>query len=241
MGTYVLVSGAWLGAWAWRGVMQDLRSHGHTVQAVTLTGLAERSHLAGPDIDFETHVTDVVQALRYTEETGITLVGHSYAGTVVAAAADRVPQLVQTVVYVDTAPLPAGLSTIDFAPPPAQEAMRAQVQDGWSLALPRREALPGDATDLDDVAWARLHRLATPHPFGSFTQPVTYSGVDHGHRRVGIACRGAQQILAFAKSQPDNPMFNDLLADDWTWLVIDAGHWPMLTLPEELAALLAKA
>ena len=241
MGTYVLVGGAWIGAWAWRDVAAQLRSEGpHEVFAVTLTGLAERSHLSAPGVDLETHVTDVVAALHYTERTDIILVGHSYAGTVVAAAADRAPQLVEALVYVDTAPLPTGLSTIDFAPPSAQEAMRAQVGTGWTLPLPPREDLPGDASDFDDSMWTRMQRLATPHPFGSFTQPVTYTGVDHGHRRFGIACRNGQQMLAFARSQPDNPMFADLLSDVWTWFYVDAGHWPMLTRPEELATLLAK-
>jgi pimeloyl-ACP methyl ester carboxylesterase len=76
------------------------------VHAVSLTGLADRSHLGGPGADLDTHVTDVVQALRFAEATDIVLVGHGYAGTVVAAAADRAPELAGTVVYVDMAALP---------------------------------------------------------------------------------------------------------------------------------------
>jgi pimeloyl-ACP methyl ester carboxylesterase len=240
MTTYVLVGGAWIGAWAWRDVAQELRSHGHTVHAVTLTGLGDRAHLGGPDTDVETHVADVVATLRYAEATGVTLVGNSYAGTVVAAAADRAPAAVSTLVYVDTAPLPAGLSTLDFSPPPVQAAIRAQVGDGCQVPLPDRAALPGDGSDLDDATWERFRRLATPHPFGSYTQPVAYSGTAHGHRRVGIACHDGQQILDLARSQPGNPMFADLLSPDWTWCDLDAGHWPMLSVPGDLAALLEK-
>lgn len=148
------------------------------MHAVSLTGLADRSHLGGPGADLDTHVTDVVQALRFAEATDIVLVGHSYAGTVVAAAADRAPELVGTVVYVDTA------------------------------------ALLGAAGDMDDDTWERLQRFATPHPFASYTQPVTYSGNERRHRRVGIGCRDAWQILAFARSEPGNPMLSDLLATD---------------------------
>jgi len=240
MGTYVLVGGAWLGAWAWDDVARQLRALGHAVHPVTLTGLGDRAHLAGRATDLETHVADVVAALRYTDATGVTLVGHSYAGTVVAAAADRAPEAVSTVVHVDTAPLPAGLSTLDFSPPPVQEAIRAQVGGGWQVPVPARAELPGDGSDLDDDDWARFQRLATPHPFASYTQPVTYSGAAHPHRQVGIACHDAQQFLAFARSRPDDPMFADLLSPDWTWCELDAGHWPMFSAPDPLAALLAE-
>ncbi len=118
--------------------------------------------------------------------------------------------------------------------------MRAQVNDGWKLPLPARDALPGAAGDMDDDTWERLQRFATPHPFASYTQPVTYSGNERRHRRVGIGCRDAWQILALARSEPGNPMLTDLLAADWTWLELEAGHWPMLTAPQQLAALLAK-
>jgi len=59
MSTYVLIAGAWLGGWAWRRVATSLREHGHTVYPLSLTGLAERSHLAGPQVDLETHIADV--------------------------------------------------------------------------------------------------------------------------------------------------------------------------------------
>ena len=240
MSTYVLVGGAWLGAWAWREVAADLRARGHDVHPLTLTGLAERAHLGGPGVDLDTHVADVVAALRHTEADGVVLVGHSYAGTVVAAAADRAPEHVAAVVHVDTAALPEGMSVLDFSPLQEQERLRAQVCDGWRLPLPGREELGGDATGVDGEVWDRMRRLATPHPFGTYTQPVSYHGGGHGPRRVGIACRDAQQFLAIAHTQPGNPVFADLLAPDWTWHRLDAGHWPMLTAPRELAAVLAE-
>ncbi|GAB7190116.1 hypothetical protein NUM3379_08220 [Kineococcus sp. NUM-3379] len=244
MSTCVLVGGAWLGAWAWREVAADLRARGHDVHPLTLTGLAERAHLGGPDVDLDTHVADVVAALRHIDADGVVLVGHSYAGTVVTAAADRVPELVAALVHVDTAALPEGMSVLDYSPPQEQERLRARVGDGWRLPLPRREELGGDATGVDGEVWERLRRLATPHPFGTYTQPVRYPGgglgSGHGPRRVGIACRDAQQVLALARAQPGNPVFADLLAPDLTWHELDAGHWPMFTAPRELAALLAE-
>jgi pimeloyl-ACP methyl ester carboxylesterase len=87
----VLVPGACLGGWAWQGVARRLRGAGHNVYPVTLTGLGDRSHLASPAVDLETHVTDVVNLLDHEDLHHAVLVGHSYAGTVVRAVADRRP------------------------------------------------------------------------------------------------------------------------------------------------------
>ncbi len=56
MATYVLVHGAWHGGWCWNRVAPLLRAAGHEVFTPTLTGLGERSHLANPDIDLNTHI-----------------------------------------------------------------------------------------------------------------------------------------------------------------------------------------
>ena len=77
MSTLVLVPGFWLGAWAWRDVATDLRGRGHEVYPLSLTGLGERAHLARPDIDLETHVTDVLNLIHYQELHEVILVGHS--------------------------------------------------------------------------------------------------------------------------------------------------------------------
>ena len=115
MTTYVLVPGFWLGGWAWRDVAADLRGRGHDVHPLSLTGMGERVHLAGPGTDLETHVTDVLNLLRYAELDDVVLVGHSYAGAVVTpSVADRVPERIARLVFVDTGPLPEGMSQSDF-------------------------------------------------------------------------------------------------------------------------------
>ena len=89
MTTYVLLPGFWLGGWAWRPVTDALRAQGHDVYPLSLTGMGERAHLAGPEVDLEVHVTDVLNLLRYEDLTDVVLVGHSYAGIVVSGVADR--------------------------------------------------------------------------------------------------------------------------------------------------------
>src|SRR5438034_191891 len=82
-----------------------LRKHGHDVHPVTLTGLGDRVHLARSDVGLETHITDVVNLLDYEDLRDVVLVGHSYAGVVVTGVADRRPERLAAVVYLDTGPL----------------------------------------------------------------------------------------------------------------------------------------
>ena len=63
--TFVLVHGAWHGAWCWRDVRDQLLAQGQKVFTPTLTGLAERSHLMSRDITLDTHITDVASLFEY--------------------------------------------------------------------------------------------------------------------------------------------------------------------------------
>src|SRR5215204_3388091 len=140
----VLVPGACLGGWAWREVAARLRRFGHEVFPVTLTGLGERAHLASRDVDLETHIADVLGLLDYEDLRDAVLVGHSYAGVVVTGAADRRPERLNAVVYLDCSPLPAGMAIADAQPPEQRDMQRAAVErdgDGWRWPVPDRATL----------------------------------------------------------------------------------------------------
>jgi pimeloyl-ACP methyl ester carboxylesterase len=139
MATYVLVPGAWLGGWAWRDVAAYLRTRGHDVYPITLTGLGERVHLARPEIDLETHIADVVNTMQWNDLDGVILAGHSYAGSVITGVADRVPDRVDHLVYVDSAPLTDGMAMTDLYPPEALAALQQTVDqtgEGWRWPFP---------------------------------------------------------------------------------------------------------
>ncbi|MGA8603759.1 MAG: alpha/beta fold hydrolase, partial [Thermoplasmata archaeon] len=91
MSKFVLVPGAWLGAWVWKKVTPLLEAEGHEVYPVTLTGMGDRVHLANKDVGMETAIEDVLNVIKYNGLDDFVLVGHSFAGKVVAAVADRVP------------------------------------------------------------------------------------------------------------------------------------------------------
>ncbi len=246
MGTFVLVPGAWLGGWAWKDVRELLRARGHEVHTPSLTGLGERAHLGGPDVDLDTHVADVVNLIAFEGLTGVTLVGHSYAGLVVQVVADRIPERLDRVVWLDSAPLPDGMSMRDFGPPGARDRMDRRVErdgQGWRLPPPPFDEL-GGLSALDGLGpehRALFGDRAVAQPYGTYRQAVRDSHVrDRSYERVLVLCGGfgisLEQLRTTIAS--GNPMFGALAAPDWRFERLATGHWPMWSAPVELAALL---
>jgi pimeloyl-ACP methyl ester carboxylesterase len=99
--TIVIVHGAWGGAWAFRKVDVELRAKGYNVYRPQLTGLGDRVHLTRPDIGLSTHIEDVVNTILFEDLHDIVLVGHSYGGMVITGVADRVPDRIRKLIYVD--------------------------------------------------------------------------------------------------------------------------------------------
>src|SRR6204780_3652494 len=99
--TFVLVHGAWHGGWCWQRVADWLRHGGHAVFTPTLTGLGERSHLLRAGIDLTTHVTDVVNVIKWEELSDVVLCGHSYGGMVISGVADQMAAAIRSIVFLD--------------------------------------------------------------------------------------------------------------------------------------------
>ena len=97
MATFVLVHGAWHGAWCWRRVARLLAGNGHEVFAPTLTGLGERSHLLTPVINVDTHILDVVNEMKWQQLNDVVLVGHSYGGVVISGVAEKMEKSIAVV------------------------------------------------------------------------------------------------------------------------------------------------
>jgi pimeloyl-ACP methyl ester carboxylesterase len=235
MTTYVLVPGFWLGAWAWRPVTESLRARGHEVHPVTLTGMAERVHLARPETDLDTHITDVLNVLRYEDLTDVVLVGHSYAGAVVInAVADRMPDRVRKLVFVDTGPLPDGTSQSEFDEPAEQAATARRVTDGdgWRLPPP-----PWEQLGMAGETLALLTDRATPQPWRTATTPVALTGAWEKVARMGVLCTFTEEQ---ARAMAAAPMFRHM-AGDWEFAELPTSHWPMFTRPADLADILHRA
>ena len=127
--TFVLVPGSSFGSWVWRKVEPKLTAKGHRVFSVTNTGLGERAHLLTRDVNLETFVNDVIGVLKYNDITDAVLVGHSFAGVTITAVADRVPERIRHLVYVDAVILENGKSFFDQLPPEAKARAQKAAQD----------------------------------------------------------------------------------------------------------------
>src|ERR671916_3458897 len=201
MASYVLVPGAWLGGGAWQDVAARLRSRGHDVYPITLTGLGERVHLARPEADLETHITDVVNTVEWNDLEDVILAGHSYAGIVVTGVADRIPDRIEQLVYVDSAPFADGMAMTDLYPPDALAALQQTVDqagDGWRWPFPGFEKLAEDASvaGLGEREQAAITARATPQPWATYTQPLRLEHAAAAYRQVLIACDEMRGLVA---------------------------------------------
>jgi pimeloyl-ACP methyl ester carboxylesterase len=232
MSAFVLVPGAWHGSWCWKRVRKLLQAQGHDVFTPALTGVGERSHLLSPAVNLETHVEDVVNLIRWEELSDVVLCGHSYGGCVIGGAADRVPDRIAALVYLDAFVLADGESLHSRLPDPMRNAQLEAARekgDGWKVPPIPAEVFKVNAKDAGWVNRQCTQQLAT------FTQPLRLTG---GIERV----RKVTYVLATGfEATPFPPFYERAKAKGWKTLTVDCGHDVMLDMPEELARILVEA
>lgn len=157
---FVLVPGSWCGAWCWRPVADRLRRAGCDAFPLSLTGLADKSHLLSDRITLETHVMDVINLIRYNDLRDVVLVGHSYAGIVLTIVADRIPHLLRHLVYLDAMVPKPGECAMDLVPneEASRRVLRSRHDGGISVPVPE----PGHFAAESMREWFRAHM--TPQP-----------------------------------------------------------------------------
>ncbi len=224
MATYLICHGAWGGGWAWRKMRPLLRAAGHEVFTPTYTGLGERAHLTHPLVDLETHIQDVLGVVECEDLSGFILVGHSYGGMVATGVADRVPERVGHLVYLDA-----------FVPRDGQ-SLSDLVQGGGGTAPPVDGWLVPPNAPAADIAPEDL-AFGTPRhrhqPVRCFGQKLRISHMMPAFPRSYIHCTkktGHDVFAQFAERFRGDPA--------WRLQTLDASHSPNTTAPEALAALL---
>jgi pimeloyl-ACP methyl ester carboxylesterase len=234
MATFVLVHGGWHGGWCWTKVAPLLRSAGHAVYTPTLTGLGERAHLLGPGITLETHAQDVLGVLTHEELTDVILVGHSLAGPVIATVADRAPEHLAHLVYLDATVVRDGESDLDCHPEAVRERVLARPRLGGAVVMTPR-AHPFGVTDEADARWVNAH--LSPHPLRAFTDRVRLRHPDEfADRRTFIACTGPDGL---SPDEFTRAMVERVRAETgWRYREMATSHDAMVTAPHELADLL---
>ena len=140
MAAFVLVHGAFGGATSWRRLAPLLRARGHDVYAPSLTGLGDRAHLGGPQTNLSTHIQDIVGIIELWDLRDVVLVGHSLGGIVITGVADRVPDRIAHVVYLDAVLPRHGESVMDLEG--AEDLRSLPLEDGWLLLQPESTNTP---------------------------------------------------------------------------------------------------
>lgn len=238
---FVLVHGAWGGAWIWKRVLGPLREAGHEVHAVTLTGDGERAHLRHAGIRLAMHVADVVGLVRAEELDDFVLVGHSYGGAVITAAIER---LLNEAAEAGSGPRPRGLVYIDAMVPLAGESWSSRHDPELrarrlALAAAHDNALPPpDPADFGlqgaDRDW--LLRRQVPHPFGMYEEPIHFDTA-----RWQALPRWFIDCVSPAYPTIAEPRRRARTQPGWVVREMDTGHCPMVSRPADLAALLLEA
>lgn len=229
--TYVLVHGGFHGGWCWQEVAALLRAQGHTVYTPTLTGLGERSHLLALRPGLETFIEDIAQVIRFENLHEVVLVGHSFAGSVVSALADRMPERLHRLVYLDANVMESGGSSAERAPERVAQYRERAMAQGGGLGIP-----PPDPAyfGIEDAALAEAIRpRLTLHPLQTYFDRLELRHpLGNGVPATFIACTRP----LFPAGEPSRQLAR---ARGWQYLEIATGHDAMLLAPRDLAALLA--
>lgn len=238
MANFVLVHGAWHGAWCWRDVTQALIRAGHRAHAVTLTGVGERAHLLNADITLETHIRDVVSAIECEEMDDVVLAVHSYAGMLGTAVADRLPGRIAHLVYVDAVVPKPGESWSGTHASATRDARVAAAEASPNYAFPAADPkVFGLAAE--QHAW--VQRRQTAHPGHTYQAPLSFDAqrVARVPRTFVNCTQPALATIDVIRQRVVDPKFWDgAWAKGARVVELKTGHDPMVSAPDALTRLL---
>lgn len=234
MTDFVLVHGAWHGAWCWQRVATRLEAAGHRVHLPVLAGVGERAAELAPDNDLETHIGDVLAVMDQGGLRDVVLVGHSYGGMLISAVADRMAGRVGALVYVDAHVPGDGQSVLDMRPEAHNIVLREQVArhgDGWRMPPTPAVAFGVNQADRD---W--VDAMTTDMALACFEQPVALDG-----RQEEVERRTYVRATGFDSARFDANYRQALESPRWRAVALDCGHDIMLDDPDGLTAILLDA
>lgn len=184
-------------------------------------------------MNLETHINDVLNLIRWEELDDIVLCGHSYAGCVVSSVADRIPERISRLVYLDAFVPETGKSLHDCLPED-QRAMQLdlcrQVGEGWKVP-----PIPAAVFNVNMADRAWVDSQCTMQSLATFQQPVLRTG-------RSLPADKVTYILATGWEGSPFPQFHERAKTaGWHTLTVDCGHDVMLDRPAELVRILLGA
>lgn len=223
----VSVHGAWAGGWQMKKVAPLLEAKGWKVYRPSLSGLGEHYHTTSPEINLSTHIDDIVNFILFEDLHDVILLGHSYGGMVITGVADRIPDRIRRLVYLDA-----------FLP-----------ENGESLLAMNKTLVP-HALDLEGMTkdgyiiptWVKPDRPLpkdVPHPFKTVSEPISLKN------QAAAAKIPATYILTVDPGvYPEQDHFfasaERARARGWPVIIMEADHVPQWRKPEATAELLLK-
>ncbi|MBO0765715.1 MAG: alpha/beta hydrolase [Hyphomicrobiaceae bacterium] len=226
---FVLVHGAWHGGWCWRRVVDLLTKAGHQAFAPTLTGLGERSHLARAGLDLTTHITDIVNVLKWERLDNVVLAGHSYGGFVISGVAERMAPALASLVFVDAFVPEHGDTLAKAASATTRRLVEEAVERGDTTLAP----IPAAVFQVNEKDRAWVDALCVAHPLATLVDQIELTGARE---------RVAKKVYVRAKGYA-SPSFDAALAKvqalpSWRTFELPCGHDVMVDRPERLAEIL---
>lgn len=231
MTNFVLVHGAWLGAWCWDHVTAELEKAGHTVRTPELPGHG-KDQTPVSSISLEGYVETVASEIEKVEGK-VALVGHSMAGIVISQLAERMPERIATLLYVSAYLLEDGQSIVNASQIATDSLVTPNMVPApdWSTISIKAEGLKDVfAADAPAEDLKRLQSLARPEPAAPFNTPIHRTGARFGSVR--------RCYVRAAKDRAVTPMLQEAMlaktpcADVVT---LNTSHTPFLAAPADLA------
>ncbi|HZK89616.1 MAG TPA: alpha/beta hydrolase [Stellaceae bacterium] len=228
MATFVLVHGSYQGGWIWQKVATRLRAAGHEVYAPTLDGCGERASQVRAGIDTESQADEIAQLLFYEDLDNVVLVGTSSGGMVVCRVAELIPDRIGRLVFVDALALLPGEKIRDIV-------TRSTAQATGITAGPSREDAANRLfADLDPALREHALERYTQHPIAVY---------DHGVKLDKFWSMPWEASVIWCKrAQNPGEAHQRRTAEKLQapFMELDTGHYPMLSEPEKLTAMLLK-
>ena len=238
--TFILVHGAWQGAWAWDTIVPRLKAAGHDAIAIDLPGNGFDA-TAPQDVTLDlyaAHIAGLVDAVSGP----VVLVGHSMGGTAVAQTSELRPERIALAIYLCAFMLPDGMSVIDFYGQYLKPEMRgAHARVSYDAERLRSSIDPNSAVEVfyhqsDPVTALAAAKRLTPQPEGGRRSRLHLSPVRFGTvPRVYIEAREDRSVHL-----PLQRQMQALTAVQATYH-LDSDHAPQLSHPDALSELLLKA
>jgi pimeloyl-ACP methyl ester carboxylesterase len=244
--TFVLVHGAWHGGWVWERMLPYLGKTGYKIMTPTLTGLGEKENQATPEVGLNTHIQDILTLLEKENLRNVVLVGHSYGGMVIAGVADKMPERISHLVYLDAYVPKDGQSMGDFIGPQGMSRIREvakSVGQGWRI--PSFPVERFGITSEVDIAWVKPKLV--PQPIKTFEEPVRLTNSAAASLRPTYIYLTKPAMATTEESQKGLPgtVFEGFAkvaksSKDWGYYELETGHDAMVLEPQKLAELFIK-